>query len=232
MRKALLLTALLAGSLLGANAQTATADRTLTAFVKPGTTQWLAIQLNNGSDAYVAFQLDVKLPTNLSYAGEAQLLRKGDTAPHEIYSNLLEDGTLKLASFSYKEVTSGDVTTKYGNNVIPGTSGDLLLLKVTASGDYVAKNVQIGEAKFVKNDASFTEVPLTAYVAGLLGDVNGDNVIDAQDASLILQNSVGKIADNATGYEKIVADVNNADGVDAQDASLVLQYAVKKINNF
>ena len=58
MKKALLLMALFAGSLLSANAQTATADRTLTAFVKPGETQWLAIQLNNGSDKYVAFQLD------------------------------------------------------------------------------------------------------------------------------------------------------------------------------
>ncbi|MCR4916512.1 MAG: hypothetical protein K6A96_12230 [Prevotella sp.] len=226
MKKALLLMALFAGSLLSANAQTATADRTLTAFVKPGETQWLAIQLNNGSDKYVAFQLDVKLPTNLTYAGSVQLLRKGETAPHEVYSNQLADGTLKIASFSYKEGT-----TKKGNDVFTGEKGDLLLIKVTASGNYVAKNVQVGEAKFVKNDANFTEVPLTAYVAGLLGDVNADDIIDAQDASLILQNSVGKIADDATGYEVIVADVNEADGVDAQDASLVLQYSVKKISS-
>lgn len=224
MKKALLLMALFAGSLLSANAQTAAP---VTAFVKPGTTQWLAIQLNNGSDKYVAFQLDVKLPTNLAYAGSVQLLRKGETAPHEVYSNQLADGTLKIASFSYKE----EGTTKKGNDVFTGEKGDLLLIKVTASGNYVAKNIQVGEAKFVKNDANFTEVPLTAYVAGLLGDVNADDIIDAQDASLILQNSVGKIADDATGYEVIVADVNEADGVDAQDASLVLQYSVKKISS-
>ena len=221
MKKALLLMALFAGSLLSANAQTAAP---VTAFVKPGTTQWLAIQLNNGSDKYVAFQLDVKLPTNLTYAGSVQLLRKGETAPHEVYSNQLADGTLKIASFSYKE----EGTTKKGTDVFKGENGDLLLIKVTASGDYVAKNIQVGEAKFVKNDANFTEVPLTAYVAGLLGDVNADNIIDAQDASLILKKSVGKVVD---GFEAIVADVNEADGVDAQDASLVLRYSVGKVSS-
>lgn len=213
--------ALFAGSLLSANAQTAAP---VTAFVKPGTTQWLAIQLNNGSDKYVAFQLDVKLPTNLTYAGSVQLLRKGETAPHEVYSNQLADGTLKIASFSYKE----EGTTKNGNDVFTGEKGDLLLIKVTASGNYVAKNIQVGEAKFVKNDANFTEVPLTAYVAGLLGDVNADDIIDAQDASLILKKSVGKDVD---GFEAIVADVNEADGVDAQDASLVLRYSVGKVSS-
>jgi hypothetical protein len=228
MKKALLLMALFAGSLLSANAQTAAADRTLTAFVKPGETQWLAIQLNNGSDKYVAFQLDVKLPENLTYAGSVQLLRKGETAPHEVYSNQLADGTLKIASFSYKE----EGTTKNGNDVFAGTSGDLLLIKVTASGSYVAKNVQVGDAKFVKNDASFTEVPLTAYVAGLLGDVNGDNEITAADASLIQQNVARKFADDADGYEVIVADVNGADKVTAADASLVQQFVAKKIKSF
>lgn len=221
--------ALFAGSLLSANAQTATADRTLTAFVKPGETQWLAIQLNNGSDKYVAFQLDVKLPTNLTYAGSVQLLRKGETAPHEVYSNQLADGTLKIASFSYKD---GEGTAKKGNDVFTGEKGDLLLIKVTASGDYVAKNVQVGEAKFVKNDANFTEVPLTAYVAGLLGDVNGDNEITAADASLIQQNVARKFADDADGYEVIVADVNGADKVTAADASLVQQFVAKKIKSF
>ena len=48
MKKALLLMALFAGSLLSANAQTAAP---VTAFVKPGTTQWLAIQLNIGGNA-------------------------------------------------------------------------------------------------------------------------------------------------------------------------------------
>ena len=226
MKKALLLMALFAGSLLGASAQTA--DRTLTAFVKPGETQWLAIQLNNGSDQYVAFQLDVKLPENLTYAGETRILRKGETAPHEVYSNQLTDGTLKIASFSYKE----EGTNKYGNDVFTGASGDLLLIKVTSSGNYVAKNVQVSEAKFVKNDASFTEVPLTAYVAGLLGDVNGDGDIDVQDASLIAKKSVGKLAADASNFEEVVADVNGDDNVDVQDAALVVKYQVGKINSF
>jgi hypothetical protein len=230
MKKTLLLLALFAGSLLSANAQATI--HPVTAFVKPGTTQWLAIQLNNGDDKYVAFEMEVKLPENLTYAGEVRLLRKGTNAPHEVYKNQLSDGTLKIASFSYKEETNGGVTTKSGNDVYAGASGDLLLIKVTADGNYVAKNIQVGEAKFVKNDTDFTEVALNAYVAGLLGDVNGTNTINGQDASLIMQNAAGLISDDQDGYEVVVANVNGAGGVNGLDASLVMQFAAGLITSF
>ena len=57
----------------------------------------------------------------------------------------------------------------------------------------------------------------------LLGDVNNDGEVDAQDASLVLQ-YVAKKIDSIEN-----ADVNDDGVVDAQDASLILQYVAKKI---
>ena len=54
------------------------------------------------------------------------------------------------------------------------------------------------------------------------GDVNATGVIDAQDASLVLQ-YVAKKTDTIQN-----ADVNNDGKIDAQDASLILQYVAKK----
>ena len=61
----------------------------------------------------------------------------------------------------------------------------------------------------------------------LLGDVNGDTEITAQDASLILQYVAGKI--ELTETQRIAADVNGDTDITAQDASLILQYVAGKI---
>jgi len=62
----------------------------------------------------------------------------------------------------------------------------------------------------------------------LMGDVNGDGQITAQDASLVLQHVAGKtpLNDNV----KKVADVNGDGEVTAQDASLILQNVAGKIS--
>lgn len=60
----------------------------------------------------------------------------------------------------------------------------------------------------------------------MLGDVNNDGEVDAQDASLVLQYVAKKI----DSIEIENADVNNDGNVDAQDASLILQYVAKKIS--
>jgi hypothetical protein len=62
------------------------------------------------------------------------------------------------------------------------------------------------------------------------GDANGDDVVDALDASLILQYVAHKFGDDNTDFIKEAADTNNGDEVDALDASLVLQHAAKKID--
>ncbi len=65
-------------------------------------------------------------------------------------------------------------------------------------------------------------------VDALRGDVNIDENITAQDASLVLQSVAGKIGLGSTANK--TADVNGDGQVTAQDASLILQYVAGKIS--
>jgi len=62
----------------------------------------------------------------------------------------------------------------------------------------------------------------------IMGDVNNDGSITAQDASLVLQAVAGKI--EFTDSQKATADVNNDGSITAQDASLILQKVAGKID--
>ena len=64
--------------------------------------------------------------------------------------------------------------------------------------------------------------------AVMKGDVNGDDQITAQDASLVLQAVAGKITLSANQIE--AGNVNGDEGLTAQDASLILQYVAGKIS--
>jgi hypothetical protein len=64
----------------------------------------------------------------------------------------------------------------------------------------------------------------------IIGDVNGDGIITAQDASLVQQLVAKKITPTTEGIVYDAADVN-ADGmVTAQDASLIQQHVAQKID--
>lgn len=63
-----------------------------------------------------------------------------------------------------------------------------------------------------------------------MGDVSLNGIIQAYDASLVLQSVVGNITLNSTQQE--VADVSAAAGITAFDASLILQYVVGLIQYF
>ena len=63
----------------------------------------------------------------------------------------------------------------------------------------------------------------------MLGDVNGDGNITAQDSSLVLQLVAKKVTSETEGVTYGAADVNGDGQVTAQDASLILQYVAKKI---
>ncbi len=62
------------------------------------------------------------------------------------------------------------------------------------------------------------------------GDANGDDAVDALDASLILQYVAHKFGDDNADFIKEAANTNEGEEVDALDASLVLQHSAKKID--
>ena len=105
---------------------------------------------------------------------------------------------------------------------------------------FLPDTIDTGHRHQVKiNQISMTMEDGTAVTArtrnGLIGvfrrgDANGDDVVDALDASLILQYVAHKFGDDNSDFIKEAADTNDGDEVDALDASLVLQHAAKKID--
>ena len=64
----------------------------------------------------------------------------------------------------------------------------------------------------------------------LLGDISGDQKIDAKDALNVLKFAVGKL--DLTEDQQKAAEVDGKEGINAKDALEILKYAVKKIEKF
>ena len=207
MKKTLLLLALCAGSLLSANAE----DH-LTALLKPGDAV-LGIQLKN-ADAYTAFQMDIALPEGMTLveADDAVTLQRQDTeAPQVVESNMV-DGKLRVVAYSYKE----EGTTKAGNKSFSDTKGDVLLLKVNVAEGCTAANVAISNIEFVKTDG-LTATALGVTAKGKLGDTNGDNKVDGNDVTLVIDHYLSD-AGTLTPEQIERSSVSGKDTLDGNDA--------------
>lgn len=112
-------------------------------------------------------------------------------------------------------------------------SGEVITFKVFIKNSQEEVELDSAPVSFASNATLGTpSEPFQLQIAGVYipGDVNGDNVIDALDASLILQYVAHKFGDENTDFIKEAADTNNDNVIDALDASLVLQHAAKKID--
>ena len=69
-----------------------------------------------------------------------------------------------------------------------------------------------------------------AGTGGMLGDVDGNGVIDTTDALLALRHALGII--NLSPAERQRADVDGNGVIDTTDALLILRYALGIINAF
>jgi hypothetical protein len=68
------------------------------------------------------------------------------------------------------------------------------------------------------------------YIDYLMGDVNGDGLVDTTDAKLIMQLDLGLVDDSALNLD--AADVNGDGLVDTTDAKLVMQKDLDLIDKF
>lgn len=93
--------------------------------------------------------------------------------------------------------------------------------------DETATQEQIDAAA---DDLSAAQKALVPLSTAILGDVNGDGVVNTTDARLILQHAVGKLTLGEASQKP--ADVNGDGRIDTTDARLVLQKSVGKIEEF
>lgn len=214
MKKALLLMALFAGSLLSANAQ----DH-LSAYVKPGEVKQLAIQLANDLNDYTAFQMTINLPEGMTFAGDPVLSNRKDA--HQVHFKKSDDNkTMTVATFSFEEADG----VKTGNLAFKNKKGAVLLVDVNVTGTFKetscdVSGITVSNVEFVKK-SDLTGSDLALASQGKLGDVNGDKKLDTVDATLILMKS-GSMTFTGT-YNEEAQDVD-CDGVlNTVDATEVL----------
>jgi len=73
-------------------------------------------------------------------------------------------------------------------------------------------------------------VASTGSSEAMLGDVNGDGIIDVRDVVLVQRHVLGKIT--LTAEQLKAADINGDGLVDARDVALIMQYALGIIKTF
>lgn len=151
--------------------------------------------------------------TGTVYKGAAKLELSFSGAEGVQYAVfLLKDNTVPTqSSIKYIDQSSGSNIkfTVYPNNL--SETGDYKLYVSSTSTGYVKV-------------ASFSVTSDWTEAEYVLGDVNGDGKIDAIDALMVLQASVGLISLTSTEYQAANVIVDNT--VDAIDALAILQKSV------
>ena len=182
----------------------------------PGATINLPILLTNADDIQ-GFDFKLVLPEGISVEtdSEGKLMT---TLTDRAATQGLEG--LKQSSNTYQFVFTS-------TNRLLGTSGAVVIIPLV-----VADNVAVGSYDVVIKDVKLMKYGTSAQIhhgdrmAKLtiremtLGDVNGDNMIDTQDAILVIQYYLGA---NPTNFNASNADVNGDGNVDTQDAILIIQ---------
>ena len=126
--------------------------------------------------------------------------------------------TAKLVTDSKGKITISTVGLEPGVYYIAALGGESAGGGVDNTG-FVSKGMEIGPAVF--------KLIVNEY-EGKVGDVNGDGVISANDATLIMR----YVAKLISEINESVADVNGDGVISANDATLIKRYVAKLIDSF
>ena len=99
--------------------------------------------------------------------------------------------------------------------------GSTLIVKPTSTINNIANS-----ASGTLKTGETVKVGSKSYTVAMLGDINGDGVIDSRDSLRILKYQVGKYNLNVNG--KLAADLNGDGVVDSRDSLRILKYQVGK----
>lgn len=107
------------------------------------------------------------------------------------------------------------------NDEYAKVDGSTLIVKPTST----IKNIANSASGTLKTGET-VKVGSKSYTVAMLGDINGDGVIDSRDSLRILKYQVGKYNLNVNG--KLAADLNGDGVVDSRDSLRILKYQVGK----
>ncbi|HEY9166525.1 MAG TPA: right-handed parallel beta-helix repeat-containing protein [Candidatus Kryptonia bacterium] len=99
------------------------------------------------------------------------------------------------------------------------------------SGPTIASNPG-GTGQAITDSVNYGSYRVNGALNPLMGDVSLNGIVQAYDASLILEYVVNPSGDTLNAIQQSVADVSGNGGITAYDASLILQYVVNLISGF
>lgn len=151
-----------------------------------------------------------------------------------LFTRGIDNGYIKIDDYvpttTTESITTSTTTTTTTESTTTSTTTTTITESTTTSTMTTTTTESTTTNTTTMTTITTTEPPITTTVVPAeykLGDVNEDNMVDAVDASLILQEyallSTGGNG-NFTDIQKSVADINDDRMTDAVDASLVLQY--------
>lgn len=176
-------------------------------------TATIGLQLDN-EETLTAFQFSLQLPEGFSIAEneDGQPDVKLNSARSNRHSLTVTDGGNGLYNFLC-----------HSNNDKPfkGNSGELLSLTLTCDGNVAIDTYQalIENVKFIDENGDYVKMANNSFdinVAGTLGDVNDNGVIDVQDLVLMVKRILGKTSPTQT-FIFLAADHNSDNIIDVMD---------------
>lgn len=182
-------------------------------------TGYSGIVVNNGD-----FRFENSTVNATSAQGAGLLLGNNvDPANLELVS-----GTLTLrgrVGIDCEENVSSTVTISGGRFDVAGT--DTLFEYLPEDRFTLGENVVVTSGGFDQNNIVIEE---TVKPQIIIGDANGDKIVDVLDAAIIQKYAAGK--STLTPDQFYAADVNGDNNADVLDAALIQKYAAGKITEF
>ncbi len=133
----------------------------------------------------------------------------------------------------YKEITLAPTFAPANATVQTLTwfSSNTTVATVSRTGKVYTVGLGYADITATSEDGGFTAtIRINVSPSAQLGDLSGDGLIDAADALMILQFSVG--LRGLSAEQQVLADVSGDGSIDAADAILILRYAAGLIDMF
>ena len=154
------------------------------------------------------------------------LFRKGREYQVVIFSPSEYHDLYTTQTFSFTEFGEHkDVVIKLKNGAPAATEPAATTATTAAETKPAATTATTAaETKPAATTADETQVPVETTPAGNLGDINGDGMIDSNDASVVLEDYAKASTGGESDIDKTVGDINGDGIVDSNDASIILAY--------
>ena len=102
---------------------------------------------------------------------------------------------------------------------------DESILGKLTTGNFDINGITLSNVEFVKNQGLAKNKDLTLGKTGILGDVDGNKMLNTVDASLILSKLVGE---TFSDFNNEASDLDCDGNVNTVDASLILEELVRQ----